>query len=481
MKNAARTPKKSGRTGFIFRMPPLALLLIGLSLLSGCADRGNKFRFTQPIASLFGTEKNQNDFDSTHPDLCAVDHKDQKQLIRHNHNQKVQVLDSLVDENDSLALAYLSDARNQYTRYHPLGSVALATPLVLDLPSESSGQPIWPLVRAQFKLQQSAKSRNLNQEIQWFKRNASYIHRSFNRGSPYLTLILDEIKQRQLPGELLLIPVIESAYDPFAYGQGGASGMWQFMPGTARHLGLKRTAWYDGRRDVIASSRTALQYFETLNKTFNGNWLYTLAAYNAGSGTVEQAIQANRRRGRSTDFWSLPIPKHTRNYVARVLALSQIVDAPRRYDIALPEISSTPQLALVNIKGQIDLTQVASRAGISMNQLYRYNPGFNRWKSDPAGPFYFLVPYPKAALFSGQLTQNNAHTSQRPLPPNVASLTSRQKHPPSKQILHQVKKGEGLWSIAQRYGVKTQQLAQWNDLSANASLKTGQKLKVLAK
>lgn len=480
MKNAAKTPKQPYHTGFIFKAPSLALLLLGLSLLNGCADRGDKFKLMQPIASLFGTEKNQNDFDTTRPDLCAVDHDDQKQLIRHDQNKKIQVLDSLVDKNDILALAYLSDARTKYTRYHPLGSVALATPMVLDLQSEQSDQPLWPLIRAQFRLQQSAKMRNLNQEIQWFKRNSSYIHRSFNRGSPYLTFILDEIKQRQLPGELLLIPVIESAYDPFAYGPGGAAGMWQFIPGTAHHLGLKRSDWYDGRRDVVASTRAALRYFEILNKKFNGNWLYTLAAYNAGDGTVEQAIQTQRRRGHASDFWSLPLPQHTQHYVARILALSQIVAMPKLYGMSLPPVSSMPQVALVNIKGQVDLPQAASLAGISMNQLYRYNPGFNRWKSDPTGPFYLLVPYPKATLFNREFTQQ-AHDPRRPLPPNVPNLASQHKHSPSKHILHQVKKGEGLWSIAQLYGVKTQQLAQWNDLSATASLKTGQKLKVLAR
>lgn len=471
MNNAEKNTKKSYQA-FILKSSGLALLLSVLTLLNGCADRGDRFNFSHPIASLFGTEKNQDDFDPSRPDLCAIDHKDQNRLIRANNSKKIQVLDSLVDENDVAALAYLSDAHTKYTRYHPLGAVALTTPLVLDLQGEQSQQPIWPLIRAQFRLQQTAKSRNLSQEIQWFKQNSSYVERSLTRGSPFLSLILDEIKQRQLPGELLLIPVIESAYDPFAYAPGGAAGMWQFVPGTASHLGLKRNAWYDGRRDVVASTRTALSYFETLNKSFNGNWLYTLAAYNAGSATVEQAIQSNRRRGRSTDFWSLPLPRHTQNYVARLLALSQIVDTPKLYGMNLPPVSSAPQLALVKIKGQIDLAQAASSAGISMNQLYRYNPGFSRWKSDPSGPFYLLIPYTKAGQF--------AQSTQQKQPQNLTKAGSQPNNLPDKQILHQVKKGEGLSVIAQHYGVKTQQLAAWNDLSTNAPLRIGQKLKVLS-
>ncbi|HEX4976082.1 MAG TPA: transglycosylase SLT domain-containing protein [Pseudomonadales bacterium] len=471
MNNAERSTQNSCQRDF-FKPAALALLITALTLLNGCADRGDKFKLTHPIASLLGAKKNQGDYDPSHPDLCAIDHKDQNKLIRANSNKKIQVLDSLVDENDVAALAYLSDAHTKFTRYHPLGDVALSTPLVLDLQSEQSQQPIWPLIRAQFRLQQTAKARNLSQETQWFKQNSSYVERSLTRGAPYLSLILDEVRQRQLPGELLLIPVIESAYDPFAYAPGGAAGIWQFVPGTASHLGLKRNAWYDGRRDVVASTRTALSYFETLNKTFNGNWLYTLAAYNAGSATVEQAIQSNRRRGRSTDFWSLPLPRHTQNYVARLLALSQIVDTPKLYGMNLPPISSAPQLALVKIKGQIDLAQAASSAGISMNQLYRYNPGFSRWKSDPSGPFYLLIPYPKAGQF--------AQSTQQIRPQNLTKAGSQPNNLPHKQILHQVKKGEGLSVIAQHYGVKIQQLAAWNDLSTNAPLRIGQKLKVLS-
>lgn len=472
MKNAAITNLTTCTRFNIIQNTLMCLFLFSLGLLTACTEFTEKFKTTRPAINLFNSNEQEANFKQSYPDLCTFDYRDQKHLKRSIQNNKVLLLDEMVvARNDMLAIEYLSDARTKYSRYHPLGNVALATPMFMDEQADQGSHPIWPLVRAEFKLKQNTNARYFAEEINWYKKNSNYLNRAFNRGNPYLYFILEEIKKRQLPGELILIPVIESAYDPFAYSPGGAAGMWQFVPGTARRFGLKQNRWYDGRRDVVASTRAALDYLQTMNREFNGNWLYTLAAYNAGSGTVSRAIESNKRRGRSSDFWSLPLPRHTQHYVTRLLALSKIIDTPSVYGISLPHVPSTAQVTLVSLNGQIDLAKAATLANMSLNELYRLNPGFNRWASDPNGPYYLLVPQQKADVFKGKLATRTPQQALR----SGAGQTQNSR---SKQIVHRVKQGEGLWTIARLYGVKTQQLAQWNDLSANASLKTGQTLSV---
>lgn len=472
MKNAVITNlTRCTRFSFI-QYPLIGLFLFSLGLLTACTELTEKFKTTRPTTNLFIDHEREADFKQSYPDLCTIDYRDQKHLKLGIQNSKIRLLDEMViAKNDMLAIEYLSDARKKYSRYHPLGNVALATPMFLYEQADQGSHPIWPLLRAEFKLKQNTHSRYFAEEINWYKRNSNYLNRTFNRANPYLYFILDEIKKRQLPGELILIPAIESAYDPFAHSPGGAAGMWQFVPGTARNFGLKQNRWYDGRRDVVASTRAALDYLQTMNREFNGNWLYTLAAYNAGSGTVSRAIESNKRRGRSSDFWSLPLPRHTQHYVTRLLALSKIIDTPSVYGISLPHIPNTAQVALVSLNGQVDLTKAASLAGMSLNELYRLNPGFNRWASDPNNPYYLLIPQQKAEAFKQKLT---TQASQQV--PRFGAGQVQNFRP--KQMMHRVKQGEGLWTIARLYGVKTQQLAQWNNLPANALLKTGQTLSI---
>ena len=159
----------------------------------------------------------------------------------------------------------------------------------------------------------------------WYLRHPSYMRRVSKRASPFLYHIVEQIEQHDMPMEFVLLPIVESAFDPFAYSHGSAAGMWQFIEGTGKRFGLKQTWWYDGRRDAIASTEAAMKYLAYLHKFFDGNWLHALAAYNSGEGRVRNAIRKNKRLGKPTDFWSLSLPRETRAYVPKLLALADIL------------------------------------------------------------------------------------------------------------------------------------------------------------
>ena len=371
----------------------------------------------------------------------------------------------------------------------------------------------------------------IDQERNWYVKHPSYLDRTTRRAHPYLHLIVEALEARDMPLEIALLPIVESAFQPFAYSHGRAAGIWQFIPGTARHYGLKQNWWYDGRRDIEASTRAALDYLQYLHKTFKGDWLLALAAYNSGSGTVKSAISYNRKRNRGTDFWSLRLPKETRSYVPKLLALADIVATPERYQVKLETIPDRPYLARVDIGSQIDLALAAELADLSIDDIYRYNPGFNRWATDPDGPHHLLLPMEIADSFRQALSQvaperritwvrhriregeTLGHIAKRydttvgvlrkvngidghmiragknllipvaarDLDAYKLSLAQRIKATQNSnrkgtRIVHHVKRGDTLWDLSRKYHVSIRQLAKWNAMAPGDYLRPGQKL-----
>ncbi|MBL4782868.1 MAG: LysM peptidoglycan-binding domain-containing protein [Porticoccaceae bacterium] len=332
--------------------------------------------------------------------------------------------------------------------------------------------------------------------------------------------IIAQLQGSDLPLELALLPFVESAYNPFAYSPSGAAGLWQFMRPTGDYLGLKRNHWYDGRRDVISSTDAAIRYFKYLNKRFKGDWLLTLAAYNAGEGTVSKAIQENLRRGKATHFWALHLPAETRAYVPKLIALAQVTASPADYDLVLPNISTEIYFKMVDLPQQIDLYQVSLLAKMSVDKVYRLNPGYQQTATPPGGPHRLLIPRGKVAGFEtrlhntpkdrwldiqqykvqqgdtlGLIAQNHGLSVQALMSQNTMS-SSRIRAGQTLKVpnikrgrlpsfarptqYYRVRPGDSLWKIARAYRVKTQQLARWNGLNPNAPLKIGKRLKVRA-
>ncbi len=316
---------------------------------------------------------------------------------------------------------------------------------------------LWSRVRRGFALPHHDRPR-IEAEMAWFQDHQDYLERVTERARPYLRFIVTEVERRNMPTELALLPVVESGYQPFAYSSGRAAGLWQFIPGTGRRFGLKQNWWYDGRRDVVAATRGALDYLQELHDDFGGNWLHAIAAYNCGEGNVAKAIEENRRAGKPTDFWHLNLPDETRGYVPRLLAIARLVQDPEAHGVTLASIPDKPYLDQVDVGGQIDLALAAKLAGISLDELYRLNPGFNRWATDPKGPHYLMLPVDKVASFQERLEQ---------LP---SEKRMRWDH-------HQVRRGDTLIIIAKHHHTTVSELRQANHLRGNL-IRVGQELTV---
>ncbi|MED5431240.1 MAG: LysM peptidoglycan-binding domain-containing protein, partial [Pseudomonadota bacterium] len=330
------------------------------------------------------------------------------------------------------------------------------------------------------------------------------------------------------------LPIVESAFDPFAYSHGRAAGPWQFIPSTGDYFGMKRTWWQDQRRDILKSTNAALDYLQKLSNRFDGDWLLALASYNAGGGTVSRAIRVNEDAGKPTDFWHLSLPRETTAYVPKLLAIAQIVRDPQAHGVTLHPIRNEPYFRTVDIGGQIDLAQAARLADISVEELYLLNPAFNRWATSPDGPHRLLIPVERedrfrkglAALPKGQRMQWARYEIQpgdnlgaiarkyRTTPQVLRSINklkgstiiagrtllipgpssanndgslsqdSRLADTPSRQregrqrLDYTVRSGDTLWEIARKHRVNVKHLAKWNNMAPGDTLSIGQTLAV---
>ena len=266
-------------------------------------------------------------------------------------------------------------------------------------PAVGTEPELWDRLRGLYAMDRSVDNRRVQQQLSWYSRHPKYINRVVERGSRYLYHIVNEVERRGLPGELALLPIVESAFDPFAYSHGRAAGMWQFIPSTGKYFGLSQSWWHDERRDILASTDAALDYLERLSDRFDGDFTLALAAYNSGGGTVSKAIRRNANRGEPTDYWALDLPRETRAYVPKLIALAKIFENPEAYGITLPEFPDQPYFEVVDIGSQIDLAQAADLAGVDIDEIYLLNPSFNRWATSPAGPHRLLVPVANAEQF----------------------------------------------------------------------------------
>jgi len=306
----------------------------------------------------------------------------------------------------------------------------------------------WQRLRLDFALPEYDNKR-VRTHRDWYARHPHYLQRVSERARRYAWYIHAQIRQRNMPAEIALLPIVESAYDPFAYSHGRAAGLWQIIPATGRRFGVQQNWWYDGRRDLVDSTAAALDYLEHLQRRFDGDWLLALAAYNSGEGTVLRAQRHNRKKGKPTGFWDLALPRETREYVPKLIALKQLVADPRKYNIRLEPIPARPRFEIIDTEAQIDLAIAAELAGMPLELLYRFNPGFNQWATAPEGPHRLLIPTEHAQTFRKAIAD---------LPPEARI----------RWIRHKVANGETLSHIAKRYQTTVTALKQANDLTGNA-------------
>lgn len=317
-----------------------------------------------------------------------------------------------------------------------------------DISRYRNADNLWDVLRDEFSLPHYEDSVAVQTKIEWYMNNQDYLLRSATRAAPYLYYILQQVRKRHLPAEIVLLPIVESGYNPFSQSIVGATGIWQLMPDTASGLGIKRDFWYDGRRDVIASTRGALNYLAYLQSFFEGNWLLAMAAYNTGEGNVLSAIRRNIRDGKDTDFWSLPVAQETKDYVPSLLALAVIISHPDQYPIYFPPVRNAPYLAQVDVGTQINLQYAASLAGISFRKIKQLNPGFNGPSTSRKGPYKLVLPIENVEQF----TENLART---PLNRRI------------NWFHYKVRTGDTLVSISKKFSTSVTELRKLNHLSKN--------------
>ncbi|WP_225085502.1 murein transglycosylase D [Pectobacterium colocasium] len=376
------------------------------------------------------------------------------QVSPHDTSQPKQHAQSLSSASQSEAGKY-TDGREASARWLDDDSLAQ--------------RDLWNFIGDELKMEVPDNARIREQKTRYLK-NKSYLHDVTLRAEPYMYWIVEQIKQRKMPMELVLLPIVESAFDPSATSSANAAGLWQIVPGTGRNYGLKQNQWYDGRRDVIASTTAALDMMQRLNTMFDGDWLLTVAAYNSGEGRVMQAMKANKAKGKSTNFWALALPRETSIYVPKMLALSDILKNSKKYGVSLPQPNESRALAKVELGQQIELTQAAEMAGLSLNKLKSYNSGYKRNVTAPNGPHYIMVPKAHVEQLKDSLADGDIAAIQ------PTRLAQAQTTPAPQQ--YKVRSGDTLSAIAARLNVSTKDLQSWNNLRSAGALKVGQTLQV---
>jgi membrane-bound lytic murein transglycosylase D len=404
-----------------------------------------------------------------------------------------------------------------------------------DIKESYLSNDVWQRIRSKLEFSIPEDPRVVSQR-NWFIKHPEYLNRVAKRAEPFLHYIVEALEANDIPIEIALLPIVESAFDPFAYSHGRASGMWQFIPGTGKRFGMKQNWWFDGRRDIVASTQGAIEYLTYLNKFFDGDWMLALAAYNSGEGRVRRAVRKNKKKNLPTDFWSLDLPRETRAYVPKLLALADIVKRSEEFKIKLHVIDNSSVISQVDIGSQLDLAKAAQLADLSLTELQRLNPGFNRWATDPDGPHYLLLPNHKIESFKqglaklsakerlawqrykikngdnlGEIAQkfnteialirqvNNIKGNQIRegkfllIPVATASLDSyllstnqrlvktQNKVLAGEKRIHIVKSGDTMWDISRAYRVSTRSLAKWNAMAPRDTIKPGQKLVIWQK
>lgn len=296
----------------------------------------------------------------------------------------------------------------------------------------------------------------VDRELEKYRSQPDFLDRTFRRGARYLHHIVTELERRNMPLELALLPVVESAFNPVAYSRSRAAGLWQFIPSTGKHYGLQQNWWIDERRDVLDSTNAALDYLQYLNRYFNGDWYLAIAAYNGGEGTVSRAVARNGNDGRGTDFFSLDLKAETRDYVPKLLAIRRLVGNPQAYGLYFSPIPNQPYFDVVDPGRQVHIGQAADLAGITHDDMFALNPAFNRMTTPPSGPHRLLLPVERAESFRLAMLSEEG----------LAKVAAEAVEPPP-VTRHRVRRGETLSAIARRYGVGLQSLRAANSINGS--------------
>lgn len=340
--------------------------------------------------------------------------------------------------------AWMSAGRSQQNGTQPM-TTAGATE---DDRIQGDPDDLWTHARAQFQFSSNLNHPRIQPYLSHYQRHHNIITVSVTRAEPFAYFILSEIERRGLPGELLLLPIVESGYAPEATSPSRAAGIWQFIPSTGNHFGLTQDDWYDGRRDVYQSTHAALDYLESLHARFD-DWYLALAAYNFGQGNIARAIATNAARGRPTDYWSLQLSDEAMAYVPRMLALRKIFANPAAHGVSVPVIAYQPHIDTIQLQRQADLLYLAELAQLDRQELLRLNPGYRRNVTHPRTAQHVVLPASAAQRLQHILQERGAD------------------YPLLRHTQYTVRTGDTLGRIAHQHGVTIDMLKQANRLSSD--------------
>lgn len=278
--------------------------------------------------------------------------------------------------------------------------------------SATQSNSMWTTLSSRFALQDSDRV-EVDAQIRWLQKNKTSLYRSLKTAAPYIAYVFNQTQKHGVPAELALLPIVESQFNPQAASPKGATGIWQLMPKTASALGIKVTATYDGRRDIVASTQAALNYLNSLHKMLSQDWLLALAAYNYGPGNIRSAL----KQIKFASFWNLKkLPKETQNYVPKLLALAAVIKDPAKYNIQLPPTSNNVGLTTVKLGAKVSLQDVAKKSGISTETMRQLNPGYTTMTTDHDTPNTVLLPVdssqvaePQSIAVTAAATPSNKH------------------------------------------------------------------------
>ena len=306
------------------------------------------------------------------------------------------------------------------------------------LPTFSSDGDVWQRIRNGFKFSEIHNPLTAQHEA-WYAARPDYVNRMIERSRRYLFHIVNEVERRGMPMEIVLLPMIESAFNPTAYSTSHASGIWQFIPSTGLHYGLKQNHWYDGRRDITAATSAALDYLAKLYQDF-GDWQLALAAYNCGEGCVGRAVRKNAQMGLASDYASLSLPTETRHYVPKLLAVKKLILDPASFGVALEVLPNQPYFAQVEVNTSMDVSSAARLANMNIEDFTALNPAFSRKLIRSDTPVNILVPVDKTDHFQHSLKNGSWDT----------------------WTTYQAKKGERLDTLAARFNTTETRLKEHN-------------------
>ena len=313
----------------------------------------------------------------------------------------------------------------------------------------SENQNMWPVLSQHFTIPSETGKTDVRRQIDIDLQHPKYIQRLTQNARPYLYYVFQETEKKHMPAELALLPMIESDYTPKGTSNVGAAGLWQLMPDTANGYGIKMNAFYDGRRSTTVSTKAALSFLSYLYDMFDHNWLLAIAAYNAGPGTVLNAIHYNQAHGRPTNFWSLPLPKQTQEYIPKLLALAAIIQHPTTYGIHLSPVPNAPISTPVTITKQMPLEKIASYTHTSVNTVKKLNPALKASVTPPHQAITVMIPAGKKEEFVSKLKEQKKIDD---------AITAK------KLDHYTVQHGDSLGTIAKRFNTTVSTLKEINQI-----------------